>query len=346
MLKGHTSRIARFTYSNRKHSVSSVATSILTSAAFALASLGAVPDGRPRQKTGNPLDVESLKKTGASNPGTGPTMAPMLVAPLFLQDEQFSSTISLVNASNVNTYATITLRSLSGQTILQKKVPLAGSSPGQVEVQQLLLEADSRETRGSIVVEESPDLKGMAVLAQLSITYQGSRASYIDEELAMPDPAMGSTVLRGVARGNVESMLVAISSLAQVAQQIRVDCLGDAAAPRSKSVELAPNATVITEPCRQVDSRTQSQTDGAEGNSGELGAVGVQLVSNAGPGQFVAFGIVRRVGEADKTSGAVPFADPKLAVSSSTIFAGIPVGRRIYSAQAHTSRTSPSPISP
>jgi hypothetical protein len=191
MLKSRISRIARFMHSNRKQSVSRVATSILTSAAFALASLGAVPDGRPRQKTGNPLDVESLKKTGASNPGTGPTMAPMLVAPLFLQDEQFSSTISLVNASNVNTYATITLRSLSGQTILQKKVSLAGSSPRQVEVQQLLQEVDSRETRGSIVVEQSPDLKGMAVLAQLSITYQGAHTSYVDEELAMPDSAMG-----------------------------------------------------------------------------------------------------------------------------------------------------------
>src|SRR6267154_1253104 len=100
MLKSHISRIARFMHSNRKHSVSRAATAILTSAAFALASLGVVPAGRPRQKTGNPLDVESLKKTGASGLGTGVTMTPILVAPLFLQDEQFTSTLLLVNASS------------------------------------------------------------------------------------------------------------------------------------------------------------------------------------------------------------------------------------------------------
>ena len=68
-------------------------------------------------------------------------------------------------------------------------------------MQQLLQEANSAETRGSLVVEQSPELKGMVVLAQLSLTYQGARASYIDEELAMPDPNIGSSTLRGFSVG-------------------------------------------------------------------------------------------------------------------------------------------------
>src|SRR5882672_2028868 len=212
MLEGYTSRTGRLIGSNGIRSLAAAGTAIITVVAFALASVGAQPNDRQPSER---LSLTRAAKTRAGQTSsTGSSMmAVPLVAPLVLQDEQFSSTISLVNASTVDTYATITLRSMNGQTILQKKVPLAGSSPGQVDVQQLLQEANSQETRGSIVVEQSPDLKGLAVFAQLSITYQGSRASYIDEELAMPDPAMGSAVLRGVARGNEESILVAVSSL-------------------------------------------------------------------------------------------------------------------------------------
>ena len=326
MLKEYTSRTGRLVGSNRNRSLVTTGVAILAAITFALASLGAQPyDRQPSERL---WSTRAAKSRAGQTPSTGSSMmAVPLVAPLVPQDERFNSMLSFVNASNVNTYATVTLRSLTGQTILQKMVSLPGSSPVQIAVQQLLQEANSQETRGSIVVEQSPDLKGLAVFAQLSITYQGSRASYIDEELAMPDPAMGSAVLRGVARGDEESMLVAISSLAQVAQQIQVDCFADVATPRSMTVELAPNATVITRPCSLDDFRTESQTDHAKDEkSGKLGAVGVQLVSSAGPGQFAAFGIVGHVGEDDRNFGAVPFSDPKLAASSSTVFAGLPVG--------------------
>ena len=257
---------------------------------------------------------------------TAPTMAMPFVAPLFLQDSQFSSTLSLVNASRLHTYATVTVRSLDGQTILERQVPLAPSSPAQVDVQQLLLEANSAETRGSIIIEQSSDLKGMAVLAQLSITYQGSRASYIDEELAMPNPTMGSSILRGVVRGHSDSALVAISSLSQTPQKVEVDCLGQGN-PMSKMVDLAPNATVITNACDKGDLGSQPLTDiREEESSNGASPVGIQLSSNAGPAQFAAFGLTRHLAGGELFLGAIPFNDPKTAVSSSTVFAGLPVG--------------------
>src|SRR5207302_4277798 len=119
-----------------------------------------------------------------------------MAAPLFLEDGAFSSTLSLVNASSEETYATAFVRSITGHLLIQKRVPLEPTSVVHLALRQLLDEARSTETRGSIVVEQSPDLKGMAVLSQLSITYQGASTSYIDEELAMPDPTMGSSTLR------------------------------------------------------------------------------------------------------------------------------------------------------
>jgi hypothetical protein len=311
---GNISRVARFKHSSRSRSLSKVSIAILTSILLAFASLGTVSTGAINKEQKLLSTSKPSNKTRVSGQGTGPGMQPMLVAPLFMQDEQLSSTLSFVNASSVATYATVTLRSLSGQTILQKKIPLPGSSPVQIAVQQLLQEADSSETRGSILVEQSPDLNGLAVLAQLSITYEGSHASYIDEELAMPDPSMGSSVLRGVARASGESNLVAISSLSQSPQEIRVDCLSQQGGPISNTLELAPNATVTMEICSHGS------------DSGGPESLGVQLVSSAGPGQFAAFGITRRHGDSNPILGAIPFTDPKLAASSSTVFAGLPVG--------------------
>ncbi|MGB8474090.1 MAG: hypothetical protein WCE61_08410, partial [Candidatus Acidiferrum sp.] len=259
----------------------------------------------------------------------GQMMAMPLVAPLFLEDSQFSSTLSLVNVSNLNTYATVTVRSLSGQSILQKQFPLPPSSATVIGMQQLLQEANSTETRGSFVVEQSPELKGMVVLAQLSLTYQGSRASYIDEELAMPDPNMGSSTLRGVARGKAKSTLIAISSLSQTTQKIQVDCLKENANPDSKIVSLPANATLITNACGgDLNSQSLASIPEEPEQDESLGAsaIGIQFISSAGPGQFAAFGLTRRRASGGVLFGAVPFNDPKLAVSPSTVFAGVPVG--------------------
>jgi hypothetical protein len=264
-------------------------------------------------------------------------MPMMMVAPLFLEDGKFTSRVSLVNASSEVTYATVFVRSLGGETLLQKRVLLGPNSTAHIALRELLDEAKSSETRGSIIVEQSPDLNGMAVLAQLSITHQSAHTSYLDEELAMPDPTMDSPILRAVGRGKEKSVLVAISSLSQYSQEIRTDCLSSNAETTSATVTLAPNSTVLIDACKR-GTRTSVTSfanqgvnadefvdDGEAGQSGTE-AVGIQLVSNAGPGQFAAFGISRRRATGDVVLAALPFSDPKLAASSSTVFAGVPTG--------------------
>jgi hypothetical protein len=264
-------------------------------------------------------------------------MPMMMVAPLFLEDSKFTSSVSLVNASDEATYATVFVRSLSGETLLQKRVLLGPNSTAHVALRELLDEAKSSETRGSIVVEQSPDLNGMAVLAQLSITHQSAHTSHLDEELAMPDPTMDSPILRAVGRGEEKSVLVAISSLSQYSQEIRIDCLSSKAETTSATVTLAPNSTVLIQACKRGNpaSATSFANQGVNADEfdddGEVGqsgteAVGIQLVSSAGPGQFAAFGISRRRASGDVVLAALPFSDPKLAASSSTVFAGVPTG--------------------
>lgn len=270
----------------------------------------------------------------SSTKSSMPTM--MIVAPLFLEDSKFSSTLSVVNASSEATYATVFVRSLSGGTILQKQLPLAPTSLVHVALRQLLDEAKSLETRGSIVVEQSPDLKGIVVLAQLSITYYGAGTSYVDEEFAMPDPTLDSSSLRAAGRSKDGSVLLSISSLSQSSQKIGIDCINRNAETFFDTITLAPNATLLVQACKQDTSTSpilspnsslfpdnlEEQGDGGQG----IEAVGIQLVSNAGPGRFVAFGFSRLDTTGNLVLGGIPFGDPMLAASSSTVFAGVPVG--------------------
>ena len=254
------------------------------------------------------------------------TMMPPLVAPVFMEDDAFSSTIGMVNASSVNTYATVTVRSRTGGTINQKKVPLAPHSALHLPVRDLLREANSAETTGSIVVEQSPELQGMVVLAQLAITYQRyPQASYIDEEFSMPSPE-GSQILRAVSRDWGRSSLVGITSLSGSVQQIRIDCLTRSDKPVSKIVELGANSTLITPACSPSFVGVESIEENSDASSSTPEAIGIQLVSSAAPAKFAAFGFSRQRKGETLAFGAIAFADPKLVSSSTIVYPGVPVG--------------------
>jgi len=145
---------------------------------------------------------------------------------------------------------------------------------------------------------------------------------------------MGSSTLRAVAR-NKGAVLLAISSVAQSSQQVQINCFGGKTGAISKAITLAANATVLVHACERDSSTVASVSDQllhdepdekTAQEQNELEAIGIQLDSNAGPGQFAAFGISRRRVSGDVDLGAVPFEDPKLVVSSSNVFAGMPVG--------------------
>jgi hypothetical protein len=63
-------------------------------------------------------------KPAASGPSSSQTMAMHmpLVAPLFIEDGNFTSQLVLVNGSNKSTYADVVLRSLDGKMITEKRV--------------------------------------------------------------------------------------------------------------------------------------------------------------------------------------------------------------------------------
>jgi len=180
---------------------------------------------------------------------------------------------------------------------------------------------------GRITIMQSSDLKGMAIAAQLSMTYHGSsRPSYIDEETAMPS-AEGSQILRAVADRAAGPPIVAVTSLTGVPQHLVIECFLGTGVSSPMTVELAAGQTIVAQSCEnqtfQVSDFGAAWTDA---RGGPDRAVGVSLTSDATPGSFAAFGLAPHKKGNDRYFSAVNFTDPEMISSPNTIFSGVPVG--------------------
>lgn len=139
---------------------------------------------------------------------------------------------------------------------------------------------------------------------------------------------------RGVDPGE-GSPLVSITNLSESGQRIAIQCLAAHGKGISKTVDLLKGETLLTEACSQrtvhgavIESLSEAESE-AEGNESEglRGPIGISLTTDGMPGTLAAFGL-RRHKNNDKESSfsAVTFTDPKMLNSSTTIFAGVPVG--------------------
>lgn len=302
-----------------------LATTTIVCSAFTLLSFQAKADDRAHARK-TPLAAATGKLTQASSASAEPMMRMPLVLPLFIQNQQFTSTLMIVNGSAESTYADVVLTGLDGKDINHRRVDFAPHSQRRVEVLDLLQEVASSALMGRITIMQSPDLKGMAVAAQLSISYQGStQPSYIDEETAMPS-GEGSQVLRAVADRSAGAPAVAVTSLSSTDQHVTMDCLSETGPNSSTTVDLGAQQTVVVPAC-QPGTGQSFDFAGIWNNdkSGPNRTVGISLSSDATPGSFAAFALAPHKKGNDRYFSAVNFSDPKM-TGSNIIFAGVPVG--------------------
>jgi hypothetical protein len=250
-----------------------------------------------------------------------------LVMPLFLEGAQFSSTLVLVNDSIANTYAYVTIRATDGAVIGVRRVTFSQHSQRQIRIGDILSENGSSATAGSIVVAQSPLLKGPSIGGMLALTYLGSAdPNYMDEEIAMP-MLTGSEVLEGVVDRANGSPILSITSVSGYAQKIKAECLGEHGLVTTKTVDLAAGGTSIDEPCtakNQYDSDFHAALEARDETV--TGPLGIRRTSDAIPGSFSAFAVAPHQKNGVHYFSSVLFADPKTLNSPNTIFTGIPVG--------------------
>lgn len=170
-----------------RNSFSPTSSTILLALVGAFFARGVVAREHRARGEGTPSDAPFARPNQARAATMAPMMKMPLVVPLFIEDQHFSSTLVLVNQIFRSTFADVVLRGLDGREIARQRVEFPALSQQRVEIGELLLRAGSRATTGSITIMQSPDLKAPVILAQLTMTYSGSRVpNFIDEEIAMP----------------------------------------------------------------------------------------------------------------------------------------------------------------
>ena len=86
-------------------------------------------------------------------------------------------------------------------------------------------------------------------------------------------------------------------------------------------------AIIVTKACsRDTSNATDLLGVSLDSDEPARHATGIALTSDAMPGSFAAFGITSHRTSGAKFFSSVPFSDPAMAVSSNSVFTGIPVG--------------------
>jgi hypothetical protein len=251
-----------------------------------------------------------------------------LTVPLFIVDQNFTSTLILVNITGLATYADVILSGLDGTEITRQRVQFTPHSQQAVDVYTLLLSAVSPATTGSIMVIQDPDLGGMAIATQLSLTYNGSlEPNYIDEEAMMLNPE-GSQVLRAVTDPTEGSPVIAITSASKTAQKILIQCFDASGKAFSRASSLLPQQTLLTQACTsRIPSGDDPHATLANGEQNEdARPAAISLQTDGAPGSFAAFGLTPHGTSGRRHFSGIAFVDPKTVHSSSSVFTGVPVG--------------------
>lgn len=254
----------------------------------------------------------------------------VFLLPLFISNASFKSTAVLVNSHAAATYVDVTVHGADGKVAAQQRIPIAARNQVKIDIGELLASARSNETTGSVQIAPATDDTGIGVIGQMSMTYSGSSGpSYLDYEPAKPGPS-NSLVLRGVADAGRGSPIVGITSVAATAQHVTIQCFATGVPAFSKTVTVPAMGTVVTPACNGAGGdplapafleNLPSQFFGAHAQ-----AKGISLTTDAAPGSFAAFGFAPHPGEDGAPLTAVPFSDPTGSKTSTTIFAGLPVG--------------------
>ena len=249
-----------------------------------------------------------------------------MVAPLFLENPQLSSLLTLVNSATISERADVVLVDPDGHQIIRRQVTLGPHSQAEVSVRELLEDAKSTATMGSVEVNAAD--QNMAIAAQLSISGQSpARTVHFEEELIMP-MIQGSKVSRAAVVSVVGLPIIALRSLNNAGQKVAINCLDEQHGMIESVVDVPPGALVLWRGCVTNGAVTPPlfnvlQSDHSMGRR----SIGLSVATSGEAGGLTVFGVAMRSHDPD---GAVytpiNFSDPAQARSSTTVFTGVPVG--------------------
>ncbi len=250
-----------------------------------------------------------------------------MVAPLFLEDSDFSSTVTLANDAIAKMRARVVVLDSQGSQAAFKEVEMPGHTSLAVQINDLLAEAGSAVTSGSVLVIPEP-MEGMPIGAQLSITSRaGATPAYIEEEMLTPDEGRQG-VYRGAALNVKGSPIIALKSMGQASQSVTLECFAEKTAPTKGTVQLLPGDLLLVAACdpTKIGRTAVAEQIYQDESLPNRGSVGVSVTTTATPGSLMAFGFAVYKDEHGPYFSSLNLTNPTEARSSNIIFTGIPVG--------------------
>ena len=249
------------------------------------------------------------------------------VAPLFIEDARFSSTLYIVNEGNPPAVGRLLLLTQDGRIVADKTVTVSGHDKAELAIKPLLEAAKSSATRGSIELFDD-NVEGSSLAGELVIAYQGASASAnLDEELLMPTMSQ-SHELRGLAIRAVANPVVSVSSASDQPVQVKVSCTGEWSKPTQVSFQILSHQIVTIRPCSNssgpVDALNAFNYSATEFGPPE--AKGIQISSPDPKAEIQAFGFSPIMTEGELSFVPISFQSPDDSISNQAVYPGVPVG--------------------
>jgi hypothetical protein len=281
----------------------------------------AAPATRPLAP--NTIDAVVKRTKSRSKAASVPVMTMPIVAPLFIESREISSSITIVNDQAGNITATVSLSDAQGARICQKTLQVDGHSQQNLTVHDLLDSVGLAHAVGSVTITA----EGGVVAAQLSFTSSlKSSTRHFEEEFAMVTTD-GSPRSIAVASQVIGSPVLALKSLSRTGQTVNIQCISEDQTLSSKSTYVEAAHLVVMRACGDEKIEELKPDEVLEIDRDEnRGAVGL-LVESTGKAQDLAvygFSLTKR--REEEIFLSMNFVDPALLKSGNTIFTGVPVG--------------------
>jgi hypothetical protein len=258
-------------------------------------------------------------------------MPEILVAPLFIEANGYTSSIVAVNELTFAVSADVVLFDRNGVQIVSKTVNFPPHSQLAFAVAELLRLGNSAETMGSVEIHADPaKVYTMAIAAQLSITGSGINAGqHIEEEFVMLG-MKGSGVLHSAGTALAGQPVVALKNTSAAAQTATISCLAENAGATQQQVPLGAGGSAFVQACSNsvnpafsVVGNGLAAPTAAQAN---LGAFGLSIAGTGTPGTLTAFGFAWRTTTRGPMLSSQNFLDAGLARSANLVFTGVPIG--------------------
>lgn len=246
------------------------------------------------------------------------------VFPLFIEDNEISSLVTLINGSAVSTSVALTIRDLQGKASPPLSISIGAHEKVQIKVADLLQKIGAHIRTGSILITQGPELQEPVIVGQLTLSaISAAPVALTEEELVMP-MLVDSQDLRSISESATDAQLIAVTSLSNEPQHITAHCYKEGAVT-TKTAILSPGGLALLYPCSKDSSAFEGISRlGASENSA---SAGISIYTDGPNGGFAAFGLARHFSSKTKRFlGSLQFIDPTSLRSSALVFTGVSAG--------------------